>query len=82
MFNHDYSDNRKLDIVLVVTISKNRANNFIFIELKFSNKSMRSVMKKYLAGIRLEIITHAWCIQKNWKKNFTISRTKVSPQST
>ena len=58
MFNHEYSDNRKLDIVLVVTISY-RANKFIFIELKFSNKSMRSVMKKYLAGIRLEIITHA-----------------------
>ena len=45
MFNHDYSDNRKLDIVLVVTISKHRANNFIFIELKFSNRSKRNVMK-------------------------------------
>lgn len=44
-FNHDYSDNRKLDIVLVVTISKHKANKFIFIELKFSNRSMWNVMK-------------------------------------
>ena len=28
MFNHDYSDIRKFDIVLVVTISKHRANKF------------------------------------------------------
>jgi hypothetical protein len=45
MFNHACSDNRKLDLVLVVTISKHGANNFIFIEPKFSNKSMRNVMK-------------------------------------
>jgi hypothetical protein len=45
LFNHDCSDNRKLDLVLVVTISKHGANNLIFIEPKFSNKSMRNVMK-------------------------------------
>jgi hypothetical protein len=45
MFNHACSDNRKLDLVPVVTISKHGANNFIFIEPKFSNKSMRNVMK-------------------------------------
>lgn len=50
MFNHDCSDNLKHDHVLVVTISKHRTNNFIFIELKFSNKSMRNVMK----NIRVE----------------------------
>jgi hypothetical protein len=45
MFNHDCSDNRKHDRVLVVTISKHRTNNFIFTELKFSNKSMQNVIK-------------------------------------
>ena len=44
LFNHEYSDIRKLYLVLVVTISK-WTNNFIYIELKFSNKSMRNVMK-------------------------------------
>jgi hypothetical protein len=45
MFSHDFSDNHKLDHVLVVTISKHRRNNFVFIEPKSSNKSMGNVMK-------------------------------------
>ena len=43
LFDHDCSDDRKHDNVLVVTISEHRINNSLLVELKFSNKSMRNV---------------------------------------